>query len=688
MVLATSAIMASGSGANNYLEDPYLDILEAVQADTLPPIEERDGDFITDPSTNPFDLTDPTVIQQEVEYDAESGMYIITEKIGEEYYKEPTYMSFEEYLRYSEEKQRQEYFDRLSRNAQGSSGASGKKDPVSDIEIPNNLLDKLFGGTKIDIKPQGNIDLTLGADYQKVDNPIIPERQRQQGGFDFDMNIQMNVTGSIGDKLKLGTSYNTQATFDFENQMKLEYAGGEDDIIQKIEAGNVSLPLKSSLIQGSQSLFGIKTELKFGRMTLTGIASQQKSRRNEIQIQGGSQIQTFDVTADSYDENRHFFLSHYNRGAFENALENMPQVNSLFKINRMEVWVTNTRNQTENVRDIVALADLAEGRDENISNPSSVTAPPIPANPDIYNNPLPTNAANDMFDAITTNDFARSIDGAVSTLQTTFGLQQARDFEKVSARMLSPNEYSFHPDLGFVSLNVTLQPEDVLGVAIEYTYNGIVYKVGEFTNDVPIDPEELNVLYVKMLKSTTPRVDIPMWDLMMKNVYSIGAFQVSQEDFLLDIFYEDPGGGEKRFLPATGLVSKPLLEVFNLDNLNGTLDPQPDGRFDFVEGITINSRNGRVMFPKLEPFGSALQEAIVNSSGDPTNPSIIAEANQYTYQQLYDSTIVVARQYPEFNRFAIRGSYRSSVSSEISLGAFNIPRGSVVVIIILVELRF
>ncbi len=681
MVLLSSALFAfNGGGPNHHLEDPFLDILEAVEADTLPPIEERDGDFITDPSSNPFDLNDPGVIQQEVEYDAETGLYIISEKIGEEYYKAPTYMTFEEYLRYTEEKQRQEYFDRLARNTQGGSGGSGKPDPIDDIEIPQNALDKLFGGTKIEIKPQGNIDLTLGADYQKVDNPIIPERQRRQGGFDFDMNIQMNVTGQIGDKLKLGTSYNTQATFDFENQMKLEYAGGEDDIIQKIEAGNVSLPLRSSLIQGSQSLFGVKTELKFGRMTLTGVASQQKSRRNEIQIQGGSQIQTFDVSVDSYDENRHFFMSHYNRESFESALVNLPQVNSLFKINRLEVWVTNTRNQTENVRDIVALADLGEGDNTKIANTNpSLQAPPFPVNPDIYNNPLPTNGANDIFGNITTDSQARTIDGAVSRLQGFYNLQQARDFEKVSARMLAPNEYTYHPDLGFISLNVTLQPEDVLGVAMEYTYNGEVYKLGEFTNDVPINPDTLNVLYVKMLKSTTPRVDIPMWDLMMKNVYSIGAFQVSQDDFLLDIYYEDPGGGEKRFLPETALASKPLLEVFNLDRLNGTLDPQPDGRFDFVEGVTINSRNGRIMFPKLEPFGNDLKEEIIAASSDPTNPSVIAEADLFAYDQLYDSTIVVAREYPEFNRFAIRGTYRSSVSSEISLGAFNIPRGSVVV---------
>ncbi len=661
-------------------EDPFTPILEAIAADTLPPIDEREGDFISDPGDNPFDLEDPEIIEQEVEYDAETGLYLVTEKIGDEYFRAPTYMTFEEYLQYTEDKQRQDYFDKLVRDSQNSYGDSGMPDPMEKIDVPNNLLDKLFGGTKIDIKPQGNIDLTLGADYQKVENPIIPERQRRQGGFDFDMNISMNVTGQIGDKMKLGTSYNTQSTFDFENQMKLEYSGGEDDIIQKIEAGNVSLPLRSSLIQGSQSLFGVKTELRFGRMTLTGVASQQKSRRNEIQIQGGSQVQSFEVSTDDYDENRHFFLSHFNRGTFEPALEQMPQIRSLFTINRMEVWVTNTRNQTENVRDIVALADLGEGDNDKIGNNYAPwQAPMIPTVPDISGTQaLPTNDANPMYQDLINNPEARQIDGAVAQLQNTYQLQQSKDFEKVRARMLSPNEYSYNAELGFISLNVSLQPEDVLGVSMEYSYNGELYKLGEFTNDVPINPDTLNVLYVKMLKSTTPRVDIPMWDLMMKNVYSIGAFQVSREDFVLDIAYEDPGGGQKRFLPATALAGRPLLQVFNLDNLNNQNDPQPDGRFDFVEGITINSRNGRVMFPVLEPFGSALKQSILDAS--PTvNPAIEAEASQYTYQQLYDSTVIAAREYPEFNRFTIWGNYRSSVSSEISLGAFNIPQGSVVI---------
>ncbi len=674
LVLGFSTSFALDNNGKDGLMDPFDHIIAQVDADTLPLPPEREGDFITSPTNNPFDLQDPDVINQQVEYDPITGQYFILEKIGDNYIRTPNMLTLEEYLEYSEKKQRQEYFDQLARNSSGPLGGGTVEDPISKVDIPQNLLDKLFGGTKIDIRPQGNIELTLGADFQKVDNPIIPERQRTQGGFNFDMAIQMNVTGQIGEKLKLGTSYNTQATFNFDNQMKLEYAGGEDDIIKKIEAGNVSLPLRSSLIQGSQSLFGIKTELQFGRLTLTGVASQQRSKRNSIQIQGGSQLQTFDVPVDRYDENRHFFFTHYNRDGFERSLQNLPQIQSLFRINRIEVWVTNTRNQTENVRDIVALADLAEGDPARITNTNPFFQPPgIPASPDISGQPLPTNDANPMLDVITSNPASRYIDAAIAQLSGTYDLQQAKDFEKVRARMLNPNEYTVHPELGFVSLNVTLQPEDVLGVAFEYTYNGQVYKVGELSNDVPVNPDTLNVLYVKMLKSTTPRVDIPMWDLMMKNIYSIGAFQVSREDFLLDIFYEDPGGGERRFIEDSSLPPSingvPLLNVFNLDNLNAQGDPRPDGRFDFVDGVTITTRNGRIMFPVLEPFGKSLEDQI----GDPIL------ASQYSYPMLYDSTVTIAQQFPEFNRFTIRGSYKSSVSSEISLGAFNIPKGSVVV---------
>lgn len=687
--------------------DPLLTFDDAilVQADTIP-LQDRETDNVTnDNPENPFDLDDPPAIVTDVTYDPESGYYIITEKIGDTNYRPPTYMTFEEYMTWSADNQELNYqqelsdkasfFDKLTIDGPSASTNLDLDDPVGRYKeaIRSSLINRLFGGADldpkkmIDIRPQGNIDLTFGVDYQRVENPILTERQRTQGGFDFDMAIQMNVIGKIGDKLNLATNYNTQATFNFDNQMNLEYAGTEDEIIQKIEAGNVSLPLRSSLIQGSQSLFGIKTDLRFGRLSVSAVASQKKSKRENLQVQGGTQLQDFEVTADQYDQNRHFFISHYNRNSYEPALQNLPQINTLFRITKMQVWVTNTRAVTQNARDIVALMDLGETDPtkigENIAiNPTFAPTNP-PRFPDLLGNGLPDNRASGYYDAVKALPGSNTLDGAVAALQSA-GLDQSVDFEKVRARLLSPTEFTYHPELGFVSLNLTLQPDEVLGVAYEYTYNGDVFRVGEFTNDSPnliadttatntMNNSDLGVLYVKMLKSAVLDVELPMWDLMMKNIYSIGAYQVNPQDFKLDVFYQDPGVGFIRNLPerAGEVVSKcNLISLLNLDNLNSQGDPLADGVFDFVPGITITPKNGRIIFPVLEPFGSSLRNKFTGASANP---------DAFVYPQLYENTVFFAREFPELNRFVIRGTYKSSVSSRISLGAFNIPRGSVTV---------
>ena len=672
--VAGTALAKFGS-AN--LADPYGPDVVLASQDTIP-IEPRYGDYLNNPSSNPFDLNDPANVTQSVEYDPTTGNYIITEKIGEELFRPPTYMTFEEYMEYTAKQQEQSYFDQLLGVSTGTTSGSGRIDPIAQFDIKNNLVDRLFGGTEVDIRPQGSIDLTFGVDFQNVENPALLERQRRQGGFDFDMAIQMDVQGKIGEKLNLSFNYNTQATFDFENPMKLDYNTdnfSEDEIIKKIEAGTVSLPLRGTLIQGSQSLFGIKTELQFGRLRVTGVASQQKSERERITVKGGSQFQEFEVRADEYDENRHFFLSHYNRDVYERSLVNLPQISGLFRIQKLQVWITNDRREFENVRDIVAIADLGEPSRRNMTSNNAAIQPPLaPPFRDITGEfGLPDNSANPIYDIITSSPRASRVDRAVSELRRPpLNFQQARDFEKVSARKLRDSEYTFHPELGFVSVNINVNPDQVLAVAYQYTYKDSTYQVGQFADDVPSAGDSIQdqrVLFVKMLKSTTQRVDVPAWDLMMKNVYSIGAFQVAREDFKLDIYYEEPAGGEKRFLPDTEIAGKPLLNVFNLDNLNTQGDPQPDGVFDFVPGVTINPSNGRIMFPVLEPFGSALGRQIPNP----------VDSARYVYQQLYDSTKIRARESAYLNRFKIRGSYKSSVSSDISLGAFNIPPGSVTV---------
>jgi cell surface protein SprA len=666
-------------GSRTTLEDPYSTRYTLLQADTIPDIEERYGDFVTDPAAgqNPFDLEDPSVVEKEVRYDPETGQYIIAEKIGDDLFRPSSFLSFDEYVEARQKQDEQAYFNQLSGATSENGGNS--LDPIERIDVKESLIERLFGGTEVDIRPQGNIDLTFGVNSNRTDRPDLPERQRNFTNFRFDMNINMNVVGKIGEKLNLTTNYNTDANFNFDNQIKLDYnsdnfEGGEDAIMQKIEAGNVSLPLRGNLIQGAQSLFGLKTELKFGHLRLTAIASQQQSQRENIQVENGSQVQTFEVRADEYDENRHFLLSFFNRANFERSLRTLPQVNSLFKVKKLEVWITNDNNDVEDVREIVALADLAETG--NFVSPDKVDINPAWSRRDpISNALLPDNRANNLYSRlIGQGSNVRDIDKAVSTLNTQFDLQQTKDFEKVSARKLRPSEYTFHPELGFISVNVNVRPDQVLAVAFEYEFNGSIFRVGDMSinnSTVGTDTTDLTpkVLFVKMLKSSTQRTDVPTWDLMMKNVYSIGAFQVNQRDFRLDIFYDDPGAGQKRFLPESNIAGVPLLRIFNLDSLNTQGDPQPDGIFDFVPGVTINPGNGRIMFPLLEPFGSGLRRQI-------NNPDL---QEKYVYDSLYETTLFLARESAEQNRFIIRGEYKSSVSSEISLGAFNIPRGSVTV---------
>ena len=624
------------------------------------PIQDRNTDYlVTPPSTN-IDLKDPGIIEKKVEYDPKTNKFIVYEKIGGAYYKAPTYMTYDEYLEYTGKESEQNYFRQRSR----AIDLAERKSKQPFLYQGPELFNRFLGGTKIEIKPQGSIDVTIGVNSQRIDNPVLLQNQRRNTNFDFDMNIQLGLQASIGDKLKLGISYNTKSGFAFENQLKLGYKGKEDDIIQALEFGNVSLPLRSALIKGPQNLFGVKTQLKFGRLMITNILSQQKSKTENVRIENGAQTKKFDIKADEYEDNRHFFIAQYFRDTYEPNLNRLPFVASQVVINRIEVWVTNKTRQTEEVREIVAFQDL--GENSKLYNPTWNNS---------TTNPYPDNSSNNLYNTITRSANAADLRDPSKTISflESFGMQAVDDFEKTSARKLASTEYVFNPQLGYLSLNQQLRPDEVLGVTIQYTVNGKVFQIGEFATDLPPSADTTRtkdqVLAVKLLKATSVRTTEPIWDLMMKNVYSLNAYNVSNEQFYFDIYYIDPGGGQKRYLPDAGNISgKQLLKVLNLDNVNNQLDPQPDGRFDFLPGITINPKNGKIYFPVLEPFGSSLATAI----GDPT------VAARYVYRYLYDTTKTAAQQFPEFNRFVLKGSYRGTDNSTFRLpGAFNLPQGSV-----------
>jgi cell surface protein SprA len=581
-------------------------------------------------------------------------------RLGDLDYRRPSSMTLDEYRKYDFDRSIRDYWVQRARGESFSNQRRG----IPKLHVGGEVFDRLFGSNTIDIRPQGSAELIFGLNISKTDNPALPEKLRRTTTFDFQEKIQMNVTGQIGDKLKLATNYNTEATFDFENKMNIGYEGKEDEIIQKIEAGDVTMPLSGSLITGSQSLFGIKTELKFGRLTMTNIFSQQKGKTSVIEVEGGAQTTDYDIYVDEYEANKHFFLAQYFYDNYDKALANLPIITSGINITKIEVWVTNKTRAVENSRNIVAFMDLAET--DNIYS-GQIFPQFQPENPKNY----PTDSLNTLvyfFD----DPEVRSIDQATIHLESQ-GLRNGVDFEKIeSARKLSPSEYTLNSKLGFISLNSSLNSDEVLGVAFEYTVGGRTYRVGEFSNSGVDAP---NALMVKLIKGTSLTPKYPTWQLMMKNVYAIGAYQVNPDEFYLDIMYQnDKTGTAVNYLTAGNIDGKILLKVLNLDNLNSNLDPNSDGVFDFIQGVTINPQNGRVFFPVREPFGEYLREKITN--GD---PNLDSEADKYVFEELYDSTQSKARQIAEKNKFFLSGSYQSTSGSDISLNALNVPQGSVVV---------
>ncbi|MHC1777151.1 MAG: cell surface protein SprA [Lentimicrobium sp.] len=624
------------------------------------PLPEPEPGTTTVPTDkNKMFLGNPSNFSEDFIYDPVTQTYTYVQKAGDLQLTSPTPYSLDEYKQLDMDRSLQNYW----RERAVSSGAASRTGIIPQIHIGGEAFDRIFGGNTIDIRPQGSAEVTFGILSNRRDDPALDPRQRKSTNFDFQQRIQMSVMAKIGDKIEFNTNYNTEATFEFEQKLKLKYEGKEDEIIKLIEAGDVTFPLNSTLITGSQSLFGLKTQLQFGKATVTGVFSQQKSETSTITVQGGAQTSKFSVKALDYEENKHFFIAQAFADNYDNALSTLPIVNSNINITKIEVWVTNIGPAVTDNRNIVAFMDLAE------KNPYNQTIVP---------NAWQTYPDNESNDLLTKFDTAiiRNINKVTDYLTgPPFGYVSGLDYEKIeNARKLNTSEFSYNSKLGFISLNSTLNSDQVLAVAYQYTVIGqdSIYQVGEFS-DQGITPP--NTLMVKLLKSTALNTKVPMWNLMMKNVYNIGAFQLNREDFILNILYS----GNENTVPTgyftdgpEGVKGVPLIRVFNFDNLDNLQNPPHDGVFDFIDnaarqGGTIQASNGRVFFTIREPFGSYLRSKLNDQN----------LADKYCYDSLYTLTKSGAQQYPDKNRFILEGLYKSSGGSEISLNALNVPQGSV-----------
>lgn len=610
---------------------------------------------LSDLYQSPLDLQRPDNMKYDVVYNDTLNRFVIGNRMGNTWLSAPIMLTPEEYNSWTEMNERSAFFRKKNDEIYQAKGK--EKFDFSDMHFDLGPAEKIFGPGGIRVRTQGSAELKLGMNKKSIDNPSLPIRNRKTTMMNFDEKINLNVNGKVGDKMNLNLNYNTDATFDYDAQnMKLKYDGKEDEIIKLVEAGNVSFPSNSSLIKGASSLFGVRTDMQFGKLKLQMVASQKKCASKSVSSRGGVQLTPFEINVADYEENRHFFLSRYFRNHYDEWMQKLPNLVTGITINRVEIWVTNKSGTTANTRNIVALTDLGEA--SKISNPMWTATGQVPSN-----------RANTEYQAMTTQYVAaRDIDQAAATLEGA-GLVGGADFEKLeSARLLSSSEYTVNTALGYVSLKTGIQTDQVLAVAYEYTSGGVTYQVGEFASDIT---DTKQALFVKSLKNTSCNPQQGNWDLMMKNVYYL-ASNIEKEKFRLDVKYQsDTTGVYLSYIPEQRVKNTPIIRVLGADRLDNNNKAHSNGYYDYVEGYTVS--NGRVFIPKVEPFGSYMRDYLVK------NGVAADAAEKYAFTELYDSTKTVARQIAEKNKYQMVGQFKGSSANVISLDAYNVPQGSVVV---------
>ena len=521
----------------------------------------------------------------------------------------------------------------------------------------------IFGKPQVDLRVNGQADINAGFNYRQSDRQAAITGDDSQIDPDFKQDLRLGINGTIGDKLQIDVDWDTNNQFDYQNQVKLNYTGYEDEIVQSIEAGNVFLETPSQLIRGGQSLFGIKSELQLGNLRLVTVASQQEGQSNSLSIEGGAETTTFDLKPTDYDDNTHFFLSYFFRNRWEDALSDPPNVRvpaGFDGISDLEVWKLRTSRANEDVdtRKAVAVVDLGEPV-ALLSQADGFTDDTI----------FPRGAVDQYSEADL--ETLRDGEASVSTfLTSSSSLDQtldAQDFVDGEFKKLERGrDYAFNDRLGYLSLTQRLRSDEAIAVAFRYRTTGGVETVGDFAEGGSAGGINSDRLVLKLIRPTDPvapseTIRPPAWFLQMRNIYRLRGRGFTADNFELEIRYE-PSGQTKSTTIAGVTGQNTLLQALGLDRIDENGAPSPDEQFDFTS-LTIDPSEGLLIFPFLEPFG----ERIVDVAEENGTASA---GEEVAFRSLYTSKRQNAEENTERNVYRIRGEFQGASKQFYDLRAF------------------
>ena len=677
-VLAMDTLDVDSLGADSlFLPDSALvwDYIPAFRRDALSASPDRRDRLVMSPSLGQW-------WRHDVEFDTLARAYTIREKVGEWDARYPVRLEFDEYraARLDEDLDgnwRELILQRERQDEQRRRGGLG-----FNIVVPGgrqSAFRTIFGANEVDLRVNGTADIHAGFDYRKSDQQVSVTGKPSQLDPEFKQDLSLGITGTIGDKLRINVNYDSRNQFDFQNQLKLEYTGYEDEIVQKIEAGNVFLQTPSSLIRGGQSLFGIKSEFQLGGVRLTTVMSQQEGQSNSLNIEGGSEQTEFDLRPTDYDEATHFFLSYYFRNRFEDALSDPPNIrvaNGFERITEIEVWkLMPTRPEEENVRQVVAMVDLGEPQ-EVLSQANQYTLERLPGNDiDQY----------DDADGGEIDTELRDGDAAPGSYLETVKNLSSSDFQVGKFKRLERGrDYDVDEVLGYVTMRQRIQESEALAIAFRFRAGGRTYQVGDFSTDTGgsdggqnEDKIVLKLIRPVQLRQPAPEADFnpAAWYLEMRNIYRLPGRSIQPNEFDLQVYYEPPGKTASKTLPGVGGTNT-ILQLTGLDRVNEDQALVADDQFDFLVNYTIVPGEGTLIFPYLEPFGNRISNVVTAGGGTTEAQDGLREI--YVFESLYSQKKANARRNSQHDVYRIRGSYRGSVQSSYDLNAFSgVVQGSV-----------